>query len=301
MELNIWTSTTIVGQPTFSPDTRTWTVALTRSDGILRTVHPRHVILASGHSGEPHVPSFPGIENFKGDIHHSSKHPEGARYRGKRVVVVGCCNSAHDIAQDLYEQGAASVTMVQRSSTYVMSQSRGLHHLFKGLYEENGPSTEDADLYFCSVPYPVQKIVQQHITNIIAQDDEEMLRGLEKAGFKVDYGYHGAGFLMKYLLRGGGYYMDVGCSKLISEGKIKIKQGKEIVKLVQDALVFEDGTNMEADLIVLATGYDNMRETARKIFGNQLAAQVSDVWGMNQEGELATIWQSMSHRRRNPY
>jgi len=174
-----------------------------------------------------------------------------------------------------------------------MSQSRGLYHLFKGRYEENGPSTEDADLYFCSIPYPVQKIIQQHLTWKIAQDDKEMLLGLRKAGFKLDYGYHAAGFLMKYLLRGGGYYMDVGCAQLISEGKIKVKQGKEIVEIVEDALILEDGSKLEADLIVLATGYDNMRETAGKIFCDNLANQLSDVWGMNEEGELATIWQSI--------
>ena len=87
--------------------------------------------------------------------------------------------------------------------------------------------------------------------------------------------------------------MDVGCAQLISEGKIKVKQGKEIVEIVEDALIFEDGSKLEADLIVLATGYDNMRETAGKIFGDNLADQLSDVWGMNEEGELATIWQSI--------
>jgi len=292
MELNVWTSTIIQGQPTFDSKTHTWTVHLKRHDGSERIIHPRHIVLASGHSGEPRVPQFPGARRFKGDIQHSSQHPGGQKYRGKRAVVVGCCNSGHDIAMDFYEQGCESVTLVQRSSTYVMSSDRGLFHLFEGLYEENGPSTEDADMIFSSIPYPVHKIIQQHVTRKIAEDDKDILAGLKKAGFKVDYGYDGTGFIMKYFIRGGGYYIDVGCSKLIGDGKIKVKQGKEITEILEDGILFEDGMKLDADVIVLATGYDNMRETARKIFGDSLADRVSDVWGLNDEGELATIWQS---------
>ena len=194
---------------------------------------------------------------------------------------------------DFYEQGAASVTLVQRSSTYIMSSERGLFHLLQGLYEEGGPSTEDADLLFSSIPYPVHKIIQQHVTRKIAEDDRETLIKLERAGFKVDFGYDGTGFMMKYFIRGGGYYIDVGCSRLIGDGKIKVKQGKEITEIVEDGLIFDDGSKLEADVIVLATGYDNMKETARKIFGDELADNVSEVWGLNEEGELSTIWQSI--------
>jgi cation diffusion facilitator CzcD-associated flavoprotein CzcO len=292
MELNVWTSTNIQGTPIFDSKTHSWTVQLQCPDGSKRVIHPRHIILASGHSGEPRVPALVGADTFKGDIHHSSRHTGGAKYRGKHAVVVGCGNSGHDIASDFYYHGAASVTMIQRSSTYVLSQGAVLQRLIGDLYSESGPSTEDADLFFSSIPYPVLKTIQQHVTQVVAEDDKEMLERLVKAGFKVDYGYEGSGLFMKYLVLGGGYYIDVGCSKLIGDGKIKIKQGKEIAKIVKDGIVFEDGSTLEADVIVLATGYDNMRETARKIFGDKVAESVSDVWGFNEEGEIATMWQS---------
>ena len=257
-----------------------------------RVIHPRHVILASGHAGEPWVPQFPGMETFNGEIHHSSQHPEGSKYARKRTVIVGCCNSAHDIAQDLYEHGAESITIVQRSSTYVISSEMVLKYVTSPLYEEGGPPTEDADLLNCSIPIPILKIGQQNATRLIAEEDKEKLLKLQKAGFKVDYGFEGSGLVMKYYTSGGGYYIDVGCSKLIGDGKIKIKQGKEISKIVEDGIIFEDGSKLEAELIVLATGYDNMRQTARKIFGDELADRVADVWGLNDEGEIATIWQS---------
>jgi putative flavoprotein involved in K+ transport len=291
MELNVWTSTTIQGVPVFDAATQLWTITLKRGQSE-RTLHPRHIILASGHSGEPNIPYFPGVESFKGDVHHSSQHPGGNVYAGKRAVVVGCCNSGHDIARGLYDHGAASVTMVQRSSTYVMSQPKGLSRI-AGLYTEDGPSTEDADLFSCGIPFPVLKIIQQNAVYHLAKEDHEILNKLKAAGFKLDYEYDGSGMFIKYLLQGGGYYIDVGCSGLIGEGKIRIKQGHGIQEIVGDGIVFDDGSKLEADVIVLATGYQNMRETARKIFGDIVADRVTDVWGFNEKNEIATMWQSI--------
>lgn len=292
MELNVWTSTTIKGTPTFDVKTRLWTVTLKRGES-QRTLHPKHIILASGHSGEPNIPQFPGAKLFAGDIHHSSQHPGGQKYSGKRAVVVGCCNSGHDIARGLYDHGAASVTIVQRSSTYVMSQSNGLKRI-AGLYTEEGPPTEDADIFTCGIPFPVLKIIQQDATMHLAREDHEILTKLGKVGFKLDYGYDGSGLFIKYLLQGGGYYIDVGCSGLIGDGKIRIKQGHEIKEIVEDGIIFYDDSKLEADVIVLATGYKNMRETARNIFGDIVADRVADVWGFNEKNEIATMWQSNS-------
>jgi putative flavoprotein involved in K+ transport len=45
---------------------------------------------------------------------------------------------------------------------------------------------------------------------------------LEAAGFQLDWGEDGSGLFMKYLRRGSGYYIDVGASQLIIDGKIKV-------------------------------------------------------------------------------
>ena len=75
----------------------------------------------------------------------------------------------------------------------------------------------------------------------------------------LDNGPDDAGFFMKYFQRGGGYYIDVGASQLIIDGKIKVKQGQEIDAVEEHGLLFADGTRLDADEIVFATGYDNMR------------------------------------------
>lgn len=127
------------------------------------------------------------------------------------------------------------------------------------------------------------------------QRDGPLLNGLVAAGFAVDSGPDGSGLFMKYLSRGGGYYIDVGTSQLIADKKIKVKQGQEIKNVKAHSLVLKDGSELEADEIVFATGYQNMRETARKIFGDGLADEVHDVWGFDEEGETRGMWRRSGH------
>ncbi|PWQ87774.1 FAD-dependent oxidoreductase, partial [Enterococcus faecium] len=68
---------------------------------------------------KPNVPVLPGQDVFRGDQHHSSAHPGPDSYVGKKAVVIGSNNSAHDICKALYENGV-DVTMVQRSSTHIV-------------------------------------------------------------------------------------------------------------------------------------------------------------------------------------
>ena len=70
--------------------------------------HPRHIILATGHSGEPHFPAdIAGIKDFQGDrlIHSAYFTLPNKIGKGKKAIVVGCCNSGHDIARNDYDYG----------------------------------------------------------------------------------------------------------------------------------------------------------------------------------------------------
>lgn len=106
----------------------------------------------------------------------------------------------------------------------------------------------------------------------------------------ADSGPDDSGFFMKYFQRGGGYYIDVGCSQLIIDGKIAVKQGQGIRQMNAHSMTFDDGSEIPADEVVFATGYSNMRDTCRRIFGEEIAGQVKDVWGFDEEGELRTMW-----------
>lgn len=299
LELNAWTSTDLKSA-SWDEGKQQWTVEVERrkADGSVekRTLHPGHVIQATGHSGKKNMPDMKGIDSFKGTrLCHSSEHPGANPFsKGKKAVVVGCCNSGHDIAQDFYEKGY-DITIVQRSTTCVVSSEAICEIGLKGLYDEDAPPVEDADLFLWSIPSELFKVQQIKVTKKQAEHDKKLLDGLKAVGFGIDSGPMNSGLLIKYFQRGGGYYIDVGASQLIIDGKIKVKQGQELKQILPNGIEFADGSKLEADEIVFATGYQNMRTQARLIFGDEVADRVSDVWGFDEEGEFRTMWQKSGH------
>lgn len=295
LELIVWTSTTMKSVA-WNENEKRWAVVIERrkAEGTVesRTLYPKHIVQATGHSGKKNFPTIEGMENFKGDrLCHSSEHPgANMKSKGKKAVIVGCCNSGHDIAQDFQEKGYHT-TIVQRSSTCVVSSHSITDIGLKGVYDEDGPPVEDADIMFWGTPSELLKAQEKKLTVAQQDNDKKILDGLRAAGFKLDSGPMDSGLLIKYFQRGGGYYIDVGASQLIIDGKIKVKQGQEIKEILPHSVKFADGSELEADEIVFATGYQNMRSQAREIFGDEVADKVDDIWGFNNEGEFRTMWQ----------
>lgn len=158
------------------------------------------------------------------------------------------------------------------------------------LTDNNSPPTEQSDIVAESLPFPVQFALCVDMTKRIASEEKETVEGLQRAGFKFDWGVDRAGIARLYYTRGGGYYVDVGCSKLIIDGKIKVHQSPGgISGFTSDAVVLKDGTHLNADVVVLATGYDNMKTTVQKIMGDKVASRCKDVWDLDEEGELNAV------------
>ncbi|MEY9880245.1 flavin-containing monooxygenase [Bradyrhizobium sp. USDA 329] len=285
MELNFWTGTELEGGA-YDEASGHWTVTLRRADGSRRTMHPRHVVMATGVSGIANVPDIPTLDNFKGALVHSSRYEDGENWTGKRAIVIGTGNSGHDIAQDLYSSGA-EVTLVQRSSTLVTNIEPSAQ-LAYATYNEG--TLEDNDLIAASMPTPLAKKTHVMLTEQSRQLDKELLDGLRRVGFKLDFGEAGTGWQFKYLTRGGGYYFNVGCSNLIVEGKIKLRQFSDIESFVTNGARMKDGSTIAADLIVLSTGYKPQEYLVRQLFGDAIADRVGPIWGFGDGFELRNMY-----------
>jgi putative flavoprotein involved in K+ transport len=98
------------------------------------------------------------------------------------------------------------------------------------------------------------------------------------------------GFQMKYLRRGGGYYLDVGCSQLLIDGKVRLIQFSDIASFTATGVRLADGTALDADAVVFATGYLGQQELVRRLFGDATAERVGPIWGYDDEGELRNMF-----------
>jgi putative flavoprotein involved in K+ transport len=299
MELNYWGSTTATSAA-YDETAGEWDVVVDR-DGDTVRLRPRQLVIATGVSGKPNRPSFPGQDVFAGEQQHSSEHPGPDAYAGKRVVVVGSNNSAFDICGALYETGA-DVTMVQRSSTHIVRSDTLMDIGLKALYSEeavaDGVTTEKADLIFASLPYRIMHEFQIPLYDEMRERDRDFYDRLERAGFDHDWGEDGSGLFMKYLRRGSGYYIDVGAADLVADGQVKLARG-QVDHLTHDAVVLQDGTELPADLVVYATGYGSMNGWAADLISQEVADRVGKVWGLGSdtakdpgpwEGEQRNMW-----------
>jgi putative flavoprotein involved in K+ transport len=299
MEIDYWGST-VAKSAKYDDQTGEWVLVVER-EGADVTLRPKQLVLAMGMSSRPNVPDIPGMNVFKGDQHHSSRHPGPDAYEGKKCVVIGSNNSAHDICAALWE-GGADVTMVQRSSTHIVRSATLMEIGLGALYSEeavaSGITTEKADMIFASLPYRIMHEFQIPLYDQMRERDKDFYDRLEAAGFQLDWGEDGSGLFMKYLRRGSGYYIDVGASDLVASGEVKLVGGK-VDHLTEHAVVMEDGTELPADLVVYATGYASMNGHAADLISQEVADRVGKVWGLGSdtkkdpgpwEGEQRNMW-----------
>ncbi len=299
MEVPYWSNTTATSARWDEAD-QEWIVEVTR-DGHPLTLRPKQLVFATGMSGKANLPSVPGMDVFRGDVHHSSAHPGPDAYRGKKAVVIGSNNSAFDICGALWENDA-DVTMVQRSSTHIVKSDSLMDIGLGDLYSERalaaGVTTEKADLIFASLPYRILHEFQIPAYQAMAERDKDFYERLENAGFWHDWGEDGSGLFMKYLRRGSGYYIDVGAAELVANGDVKLVHG-QIDHLTEDSVVLADGTTLPADVVVFATGYGSMNGWVADLIDRETADRLGKCWGLGSdtikdpgpwEGEQRNMW-----------
>ena len=286
MECNVWNNTEFLGA-SYDEAADNWSVSVRQAGGEARVLRPRHLILANGIAGKPLTPKLPGLGAFKGTVIHTHDYREGARWKGKKVLVVGVGTSAHDVAQDLQGHGA-HVKMIQRGPCTVASiKAAGLVHSV--YYEEDLP-LEDCDMIAAASSYPLLVRAYQAAVKKMKIIDKDLLEGLAAKGFKLDWGEDETGHQMKFRRRHGGYYLNAGCSELIVSGEIGLLQHDDTDVFVESGLLMQDGSVEEADLIVTATGYQSQEAVVREMLGDEIANKVGQIWGIALNGEIANMF-----------
>jgi hypothetical protein len=140
------------------------------------------------------------------------------------------------------------------------------------------------------MPTPLVRRAHVDYTKRARELDQSLLEGLKNIGFRLDFGEDKTGWQFKYLTRGGGYYFNVGCSDMLVEGKIDLLQYDRIGEFTTNGVRLDSGETLEADLIVLSTGYMRQEALVEKLFGTDIASRVGEIWGFGDQLKLRNMY-----------
>ncbi len=195
-----------------------------------QTFEAESLIIATGYNRTPYLPTWPGQDAFQGDILHSHAYRNGARWKGKRVLVVGSGNSGAEIAIDLVEHGAEVAISIRGPIHFVARDVAGI------------------------VPAQIIGIALSHLPPRIA-DHLAVMTSKMMFGDLSSFGIRRPemGPITQIWTQGRVPLIDVGTIELIKNGALAVFPG---IERFHDGVVeFVDGRREGFDAIVLATGY----------------------------------------------
>jgi cation diffusion facilitator CzcD-associated flavoprotein CzcO len=193
------------------------------------TYESSYLVVAAGNIREPNLPTYPGQDDFAGEVIHSSQYRNGSAFAGKSAVVVGFGNSGGEIAIDLHDSGARTTMSVRSAVNVIPRELFGLPILSIGIAQQRTPARISDWLNA-----PILRAVIGDVTK----------HGLRK----LPYGP--ATQIRKHHTIP---LIDIGTIDLIKSGAITVRPGIET--FTKTGVTFTDGTHLDADIVVLATGY----------------------------------------------
>ncbi|MGB8391987.1 flavin-containing monooxygenase [Mycobacterium sp.] len=234
----------------FDSETAQWTVAL-EQDGQRWDVTCGFLFAAAGYYdySAGHRPHFEGEEDYQGIIVHPQFWPEDLDYAGKKVVVIGSGATAVTLIPAMAD-ATAHITMLQRSPTYMLSLPRkdpvanGLRKVLPAMlaYRITRKFNMGRQRVIYNMGQRHPKVVRRIIRALNA-------RALPK-GYDLDTHFNPTYKPWDQRLCA---VPDNDLFKAISKGKASVVTDK-IVRFTRNGILLESGQELEADIVVTATG-----------------------------------------------
>jgi cation diffusion facilitator CzcD-associated flavoprotein CzcO len=195
-------------------------------------VDARQVIVATGHDHTPHIPQWPGVPGFTGELLHSSDYRNPARFAAARALVVGCGSSGAEIAHDLATGGAAKVWMAVRTPPNIMLR--------------NGPAGLPGDV----IATPLYHLPPRVADTIARTARLRAFGDLTPFGLPIpDEGP----FRRSARLGVAPTLVDIEVIDAIKAGLVEVVSAPE--SFAADTVSLHDGTRLRPDAVICATGY----------------------------------------------
>lgn len=198
---------------------------------------------------EGYSPQFPGAERFRGKLVHPQHWPRDLDYAGKRVVVIGSGATAMTLVPALAEK-AQQVTMVQRSPTYVLSRPAedAIANRLRGVLGEKASYAivRWKNVLLQMASYQLSRRRPDFVRKLLRRGAQRLL----PSGYDVDTHFNPRYDPWDQRLC---LVPDADLFKAISSGGAAICTDR-IETFTESGIRLESGVELEADVIVTATG-----------------------------------------------
>jgi 4-hydroxyacetophenone monooxygenase len=281
---------TEVTRAVWDETSRRWQVEVRTADGARERLAATAVISCVGILNRPAVPDFSGMEAFAGPMFHSSQWDHSADLAGRRVAVIGTGATSQQIVPAIAGQ-AAKVLVFQRSPQWVVPNPNYLRQVPEG-----------TRLLMEQVPYYTSfyrlRLVWQFQDKLLATlyrdpEWEHQDRSVNAVNDKHRV------FLTRYIDTELGERSDLrdkvlptyppyGKRILMDNNWIRTVK-RDDVELVADAVtgfderhvITADGSRHQADVVVLATGFQTHRMLSPMEIIGRSGVPLHDQWGDN--------------------
>jgi len=278
---------TEVKSSTYNDATQRWTVVVRNADGSQQTLEANVVISAVGIFNPIKMPNIKGLDRFQGPCFHTAEWPADLDLKGKRVAMIGNGASGMQVGPEI-QNTVASLTIFQRSPHWVAPNDQfrkpipeALRFLLREvpLYRvwyrlrlgwTFGDRFHTALQKDPNWPHPersMNKINDSHrafFTQYIAAELGDRKELMDKV-------------VPTYPPFGKRMLMDNGWYRMLRNERVKLVSDP-IAEIRTDRIVTKDGTEHEADVLIVATGFDVLRFlTAFEVHGRS-GRSLREVW-----------------------
>ena len=248
----------------FNSETALWTSKIQHKDGSTEFVTSRFVVSGVGYYDydRGHVPMMGGEEDFQGQILEPQFWPEDLDYQGKKVAVIGSGATAVTIVPAMAEGGAGHVTMIQRSPTYIASLP-AKDPWFDTVQKVLPPAAtykffRIKRLMMGTATYQLSRRYPEWMKKQIRKATEEALEG--KVPVEPHFAPTYDPWDQRFCLVPDNDLFDA-----LKEDKASMVTG-HIDRFTEKGVLMKDGTEVEADIVVKATGLKLKPLSGMKMF-----------------------------------
>ncbi|MEU9190636.1 NAD(P)/FAD-dependent oxidoreductase [Streptomyces sp. NPDC048484] len=187
------------------------------------------VVVATGYNHTPYVPEWPGRDTYTGGFLHAGEYRNPTPYAGQDVLVVGVGNTGAEIAVDLVEGGASRVRLAMRTAPHIVRRSTA------------GWAAQYTGVLCRRLPVALVDRMAGPMAKLSVPDLSE--KGLPRP----DSG------LYSRVTEGAIPVQDVGLIDAVRQGRVEIVAA--VAAFEDGKVVLADGTRVEPDAVIAATGY----------------------------------------------